>query len=100
MFKAKQMATPDTNTPCCLLNQATSRQKSTSPFPLDRLKRLKVEQIQHDAPPLPAFTPALISIIIIEQTEIHLTNNLLPHGFVTPHHRPPPLFIKYQSFLI
>lgn len=100
MFKAKQMAVPDKSTPCCLLEQPAKKQKSTASFPLERLKRLKIEQIEPDVTLLLSFVPGLISSIIIEQPETHLTNNFLVHRFDNPHHRPPPLFIQHQSFLI
>ncbi len=94
------MAAPHQSTPCCLLDQPAEKQKSTASFPLDRLKRLKIEQIQHDGTPLPLFVPALISSIVIEQPKTYLSNTLFTHRFDNPHHRPPPLFIQYQSFLI
>lgn len=94
------MAASDNRTPCCLLEQSANKQKSTATFPLDRLKRLKIEQIQHDVTLLVSFVPGLISCIIIEQPETHLTNTLLAHRFDNPHHHPPPLFIQHQSFLI
>lgn len=100
MVKAKQMVAPDRSAPCCLLDQPADKQKSTASFPLDRLKRLKIEQIQPDVTLLPSFVPGLICSIILEQPATHLTSNLLAHRFVSPHHRPPPLFIQYQSFLI
>lgn len=100
MVKAKQMAAPDKSTPCCLLDQPAEKQKSTASVPLDRLKRLKIEQIQHDITLFPSFVPGLISNIIIDQPETHLSNNLFAHRFDNPHHRPPPLFIQHQSFLI
>ena len=100
MVKAKQMAATDKSTPCCLLDQAAEKQQSTASFPLDRLKRLKIDQIQHDVTPLPPFVPGLISSIIIEHPKMHLSNALFTHRFDNPHHRPPPLFIQHQSFLI
>lgn len=100
MIKARQTATPGKSTPCCLLDQLDEQQQSTASFPLDRLKRLKIDQIQHDVTPLPPFVLRLISSITIEQSEMHLSNTLFPHRFDNPHHRPPPLFIQYQSFLI
>gem|GEM_PF-2798597 len=100
MIKAKQMAAPDKSTPCCLLDQTSGKQQSTDSFPLERLKRLKIDQIQYDATILLSFVPALLSSIIIEQPQTHLTNNPLTHRFINPHHRPPPLFIQHQSFLI
>ena len=100
MVKASQMAALDKSTPCCLLEQPTEKQQTPASFPLDRLKRLKIEQIQHDGTLLPSFVPGLISIIIIEQPETHLSNNLFAHRFDNPHHLSPPLFIQFQSFLI
>lgn len=100
MVKAKQMAVPDKSTPCCLLEQPAKKRQSPASFPLDRLKRLKIEQIQHDITILPSFVPSLISTIIIEQPQTHLTNNLLAHRFDNPHYHPPPLYIQHQSFLI
>jgi len=100
MVKAKQMAAPDESTPCCLLDQPAEKQKSTAAFPLDRLKRLQIEQIQNDTTLLLTFVPGLISKIIIKQPETHLTNTLLALRFNNPHHRSPPLFIQHQSFLI
>ena len=100
MGKANQMVAPEKITPCCLLDQSAEKQQPTASFPLDRLKRLKIEQIQHDVTLLPPFVPGLIRSIIIEQPETHLTNNFLARGFVNFHHHPPPLFIQHQSFLI
>lgn len=100
MVKTMRMAAPEKITPCCLPDQPAEKQKSTASFSPDRLKRLKIEQIQHDVTLLPSFVPGFISSIIFEQPETHLTNIFLAHGFVNPHHHPPPLFIQHQSFLI
>jgi hypothetical protein len=100
MADAGEMHSSDNSTSCSLSGQFAEEQKSTASFPPDRLKRLKVEQIQQDTVVLPSFVPGLICIITFEQPEIHLLNNLLVHGFDNPHHRPPPLFIQHQSFLI
>lgn len=94
------MAEPGKSMPCCLLDQPAEKQQSTASIPLDRLKRLKIDQIQHDVTPLPPFVPGLISSIMFEHPEMYLSNTLFPHRFVNPHHRPPPLFIQHQSFLI
>jgi len=100
MVKTRQMTVPDKSMPCCLLDQPAEKEKSAASFPLDRLKRLKIEQIQHDVTLLPSFVPGLISSIIIEQSETHLINNLLARRFDNSHYQPPPLFIQHQSFLI
>jgi len=100
MAEAQPMAASDESTPSCLLEDPAGKQQSTDSFPLERLKRLKIDQIQYDATLLISFIPALFSNIIIEQPQTHLTNNPLSHRFVNPHHRPPPLFIQHQSFLI
>ncbi|HID01998.1 MAG TPA: hypothetical protein EYP18_02120 [Desulfobacterales bacterium] len=100
MVEAKQMSTADTSMSCPLLIEGAKKQKSAASFPLDRLKRLKIEQIQHDTLLLPSFTPGLISNIIIEQPETYLAKTLFSHRFDNPNHRPPPLFIQHQSFLI
>ena len=81
MVEAEQMSAPDTSMSCPLLLERTKKQKSTASFPLDRLKRLKVVQIQHDTLLLPSFVPGLISNIIIEQPETYLAKTLFSHRF-------------------
>jgi len=100
MVKAREMDALNKDTLCCQLNQPVEKQQSTTSFPLDRLKRLKIEQIQHDVTPLTPFVPRLIGSIIIEQPKIHLSNTLFTDRLNNLHHHPPPLFIQYQSFLI
>ena len=101
MAKAKEMGAPDRSLPCCLLDQATKKQQSTTTsFPLDRLKRLKIDQIQPDVASVPPFVPKLFSRIIIKQPETNLPNILFTHRFDNPYRHPPALFLQHQSFLI
>ncbi len=88
--------------PCCHTRMSKQAQKEAPPAPLERLKRLTIDQI--DTPPLviPHFTPRLIALIISLQTSATPgTSRPAVFNFHFPlHPPPPPLFLQHQSFLI
>lgn len=98
--QAKAMA-EDTR-PCCHAKMSKQDQQDVPPAPLERLKRLTIDQL--DTPPLDIshFTPTLIALIINQQDPDTLTTCApAVFNFHFPLHPPPiPLFLQHQSFLI
>lgn len=88
MVKTGHMAKSESSTTCCLKGQAIEKQKATDSYPLDRLKRLKIDQIQHDATLLPPFGPELVTSITLEQTATRPAAYLVVHKFGNPHYSP------------
>lgn len=86
---------------CCHAGMSKQAGKDTPPVPLERLKRLTIDQI--DTPPFdtPHFTPTLIALIISQQIADTLICPPAVFNFYFPLHPPPPsLFLQHQSFLI
>jgi hypothetical protein len=74
--------------------------KTKASVPLERYKRLKIEQIEYSPTKVPPFIPTFVASAVLE-TDYTLpvllpVTNLIIH----PHYHPPPLFIQFQSFLI
>lgn len=85
---------------CPFAELSRQEQESAVPYPAERLKRLKIEQIQLAGFDLPVFTPTLISkIIIVTKTDSPIHNPVFDrHNH--PLHPPPQLYLQLQSFLI
>jgi len=85
---------------CPLAELSGQEQESAVPYPAERLKRLKIEQIQLAGFDLPVFTPTLISkIIIVSETDSPEQNPVFDREN-HPLHPPPQLYLQHQSFLI
>jgi hypothetical protein len=100
MATSGSIAASDNNMDCCMLERSVVQESSPVSFPLDRLKRLKIEQIQHDLTILPPFVPGLISTLMVGQGDPRFPDTLSALTIDKLHYRPPPLFIQNQSFLI
>ena len=100
MLDNSRMNVADNVLPCCLYEVSGQEQQSTVPFPVERLKRLKIEQIQYGSIDLPPFVPTLVTRIIIKQPAGLADSHRFIAGYGYPIHPPPPLFLQHQSFLI
>jgi len=101
LLGSKPMAMTTDVMPCCHVGASAQEEKDAVPSPLERLKRLTIDQI--DQPPfdLPHFVPALITRIISWQAVDTHDWQCGPCRFDYPLHPPPPaLFLQHQSFLI
>jgi len=87
--------------PWCQGKMNEQAQKDAPPDPLERLKRLTIDQIDTSPLDIPHFTPTLIAFIINWQIADSLDNAPAVINFHFPLHPPPPLlFLQHQSFLI
>lgn len=100
MLGSSRMNMTDDARPCCLSGMAGQEEQTAAPFPAERLKRLKIEQIQYGPIDLPPFVPTLVTRIIINQPTGMAGNHHFIAGFGYSLHPPPPLFLQHQSFLI
>jgi len=100
LLDSSRMSTAEGALPCCLSEMSGQDQQSTVPFPVERLKRLKIEQIQYGSIDLPPFVPTLVTPIIIKQPSGLADSHRFIAGYGYPVHPPPPLFLQHQSFLI
>ena len=100
MLDSSRMNVADNALPCCLSEMSGQEQQSTVPFPVEWLKRLKIEQIQYGSIDLPPFVPTLVTRIIIKQPAGLADSHRFIAGYGYPIHPPPPLFLQHQSFLI
>jgi hypothetical protein len=100
MLDNSRMNVADNALPCCLSEVSGQEQQSPLPFPVERLKRLKIEQIQYGSIALPHFVPTLITLIIIKQPAGLTDRHRFIAGYGYPVHPPPPLFLQHQAFLI
>jgi hypothetical protein len=86
--------------PCHFLLQKSNELPTEASFPIDRYKRLKIEQILHSPTELPPFIPSFcIPLTLAANDEIPVQNQITGDNR-NPHYHPPPLFIQHQSFLI
>ena len=86
--------------PCHLIANANDEQHPETGFPLERYKRLKIEQIQQSQLDLPPFIPSFSTALVLGDKDGNLSHHHITGETIPPHHHPPPLFIQYQSFLI
>ena len=86
--------------PCHLLAQESEKQQPEASFPLERYKRLKIEQIQQNQLDIPSFIPSFSTALVLDYKDEDLCRSSIAGETIPLHHHPPPLFIKYQSFLI
>ena len=86
--------------PCHFLLQNNDELPKEASFPLERYKRLKVEQILHGPAELPPFIPSFSTALILAAKDMAPAQNHIAGESINPHYHPPPLFIQYQSFLI
>jgi len=100
MVDDSRMNVADKALPCCLSEVSGQEQQPPLPFPVERLKRLKIEQIQYGSIALPHFVPTLITLIIIKQPAGLADSHRFIAGYGYPVHPPPPLFLQHQAFLI
>lgn len=68
--------------------------------PLDRYKRLKIEQRSISPVELPPFIPSFSVTAFIETDREKASLRPTPGLLSTPHYPSPPLFLSHQSFLI
>ena len=102
IFGSQAEAMTEDARPCCHAGMSKQAQKNTPLAPLERLKRLTIDQI--DTPPLNIshFTPTLV-VLAISQQAVDILTTCAPavFNFHFPLHPPPaPLFLQHQSFLI
>jgi hypothetical protein len=90
----------ETLPPCHILAKNTEKSPVEASVPLERYKRLKIEQIQHNPIELPPFIPSFSTTIVLETNNTNPVRHRITGEISNPHHHPPPLFIQYQSFLI
>lgn len=100
MFESSRMNVADKLLPCCLSKISEQEQQNTIPFPVERLKRLKIEPIQYGSIDLPLFVPTHATRIIIKQPAASTGSQRFIAEYSFPAHPPPPLFLQHQSFLI
>ncbi len=67
---------------------------------MERYKRLKIEQIQHQQIELPPFIPSFSTTLVLDTNDMNPVQHRITGETKDPHYHPPPLFIQYQSFLI
>lgn len=97
------MATEEVNSnlpPCHLLAKSSDEQQPEASFPLERYKRLKIEQIQQSQLDLPPFIPSFSTALVLGDKDENFSRHFITGETILPHHHPPPLFLQYQSFLI
>ena len=84
----------------CPLSRRAKKDRPALPYSTERLKRLQFEQIQ----PLPIDLPTYVPIMGISLQLRPLTGMRAPRwasSLPLPlHRRPPPIFLRQQSFLI
>ena len=102
IFGSQEKTMTEDAQPCCHARISKQAKKDAPPAPLERLKRLTIDQI--DSPPfnISHFTPTLVALIISQQAADNLTTCApAVFNFHFPlHPPPPPLFLQHQSFLI
>jgi len=98
---AAAMEEPPAATTGCPFSGMVAGDDTPLPRSPERLKRLQVEQIQPMAPELPIFVPVLGFGLLFTPQGGTAGPIQRPCRLAFPlRHRPPPLFLVQQSFLI
>ncbi|RUM45376.1 MAG: hypothetical protein DSY80_03400 [Desulfocapsa sp.] len=87
-------------TSCPLLAKNKAEQQSENDLPLERYKRLQIEQIQQSLPDLPSFTASFVTAFTLNSKDKYSSRFNITGESVPLNHHPPPLFIRHQSFLL
>ena len=87
---------------CPYQRMLQEQQPDQPPFPAERLKRLKVEQVECSPVDLPPITMVVMYCFLLNEQQLTPSGQKLRTEipFILLSHRPPPLFIQHQAFLI
>ena len=86
--------------PCHFQTQDAKELPNETGFPLERYKRLTIEQIPYNPIELPPFILSLAITLIPSTLDTNTAQEQIAGETRNPYYHPPPLFIQYQSFLI
>lgn len=86
--------------PCHFQTQDSGEVPAEASFPMERYKRLTIEQILDNPIELPPFILSLVITLISSTPDENTVQEQNSRESRNPYYHPPPLFIQYQTFLI